>query len=155
MASKKIGDAKKFVYDDDLVALVDSEASVVRETYVLEHLSFVSGTGTVPTATVKLRKNKEIKTDAGVGDGAVDAVLKTIDRMTGKRGKLLDYQVRATTSGKDAVGEVTVKVDFGGAEPIIGRGASTDVVEASAKAYLNAINRALTNGKRHKTVRGV
>jgi 2-isopropylmalate synthase len=62
---------------------------------------------------------------------------------------------RATTSGKHAVGEVTVKVDFDGDEPIIGREASTDVVEASAKAYLNAINRALTNGKRRKTVRGV
>ncbi len=152
---KKIGDAKKFVYDDDLVALVESEASVVRETYALEHLSFVGGTGVTHTATVKLRKGKEVSVDAGIGDGPVDAVLKAIDRITGKRGKLLDYQLRATTSGKDAVGEVTVKVDFGGQEPIVGRGASTDIVEASAKAYLNAVNRALSNGKRQKVARVV
>ena len=78
-----------------------------------------------------------------------------IDLITGKRGKLLDYQLRATTSGKDAVGEVTLKASFSGGEPLIGRGASTDVVEASAKAYLNAINRALTASKRVKPVRGV
>ncbi|MFZ2643057.1 MAG: 2-isopropylmalate synthase [Verrucomicrobiia bacterium] len=152
---KKIGDAKKFVYDDDLIALVESEASVVRETYVLEHLSFVGGTGGVPMATVKLRKGKDVLLKASTGDGPVDAVLRAIDLITGKRGKLLDYQLRATTSGKDAVGEVTLKAVFSGSDPIVGRGASTDVVEASAKAYLNAVNRALTTGKRGKSVRGV
>ena len=152
---KKIGDAKKFVYDDDLIALVDSEASVVRETYVLDHISFVGGTNAVPMAAVKLRKGKEVLLKGSTGDGPVDAVLKAIDLITGKRGKLLDYQLRATTSGKDAVGEVTLKASFSGGEPLIGRGASTDVVEASAKAYLNAINRALTVGKRGKPIRAV
>ena len=132
-----------------------SEASVVRETYVLEHLSFVGGTGGVPMATVKLRKGKDVLLKASTGDGPVDAVLRAIDLITGKRGKLLDYQLRATTSGKDAVGEVTLKAVFSGSDPIVGRGASTDVVEASAKAYLNAVNRALTTGKRGKSVRGV
>ncbi|MBM3887964.1 MAG: 2-isopropylmalate synthase [Verrucomicrobia bacterium] len=152
---KKIGDAKKFVYDDDLIALVESEASVARETYTLEHLSFVGGTGAVPTATVRLRKGKEQKTEACTGDGPVDAALKTIDRITGKRGKLLDYQLRATTSGRDAVGEVTVKVQFGKEDPLVGRGASTDVIEASAKAYLNAVNRALASQQRGGKLRGV
>ncbi len=148
---KKIGDAKKFVYDDDLTALVESEATEVKEIYTLEHIGVTSATGSVPTATVRLRKGKDVFTDAGIGDGPVDAALKTIDRITGKRGRLLDYQLRATTSGKDAVGEVTMKVGFGAhapgvqSEPITGRGASTDVIEASAKAYLNALNRALAN----------
>ena len=99
---------------------------------------------------MKLIKNKEPIVDASIGDGPVDAVLKAIDRITGKRGKLLDYQLRATTSGKDAVGEVTMKVNFGNSEPIVGRGASTDIVEASAKAYLNAVNRVLANGGRRR-----
>ncbi len=147
---KKIGDAKKCVYDDDLVALVESEATEIREVYTLEHLGVTSATGSVPTATVRLRRDGKTFTDAGTGDGPVDAALKTIDRITGKRGRLLDYQLHAVTSGKDAVGEVTMKVDFGKGESIIGRGASTDVIEASAKAYLNALNRFLANGRHTK-----
>lgn len=143
---KRIGDAKKFVYDDDLVALVTSEASVVRETYVLEEVSFLGGTG-VPMAAVKLRKGKEVLVKGSTGDGPVDAAFKAVDLITGKRGKLLDYQLRATTSGRDAVGEVTLKATFGKKnDVIVGRGASTDVVEASVKAYLNAVNRALIQG---------
>jgi 2-isopropylmalate synthase len=144
---KKIGDKKKFVYDDDLTALVESEITEVPETYSLEYLSVTSGTATVPTATVKLKKAGEIVTDAGTGDGPVDAALKTIDRITGKRGKLMDYQLRAVTQGKDAMGEVSIKVDFDG-ELLSGKGASTDVIEASARAYLNAVNRYLANGRR-------
>jgi 2-isopropylmalate synthase len=147
---KSIGDKKKFVYDDDLTALVESELTEVAETYSLEYLNVTSGNLTVPTATVRLRKSgktPESVTDAGTGDGPVDAALKTIDRITGKRGKLMDYQLRAVTQGKDAIGEVTVKVDFDG-ELLTGKGASTDVIEASARAYLNAVNRYLANGSR-------
>ena len=148
---KKIGDKKKFVYDDDLTALVESEITNVPETYSLEYLNVTSGNQTVPTATVRLKKGSEkIVTDAGTGDGPVDAALKTIDRITGKRGKLMDYQLRAVTQGKDAIGEVTVKVDFNG-ELLTGKGASTDVIEASARAYLNAVNRYLANGRRNAT----
>jgi len=79
--------------------------------------------------------------DAGIGDGPVDAALKAIDRLTKTRGKLMDYSLRAVSQGKDALGEVTVKVDFGNGKLIAGKGASTDVIEASARAYLNAVNR--------------
>ena len=149
---KEIGDKKKFVYDDDLTALVEDHITEVPETWSLEYLNVVSGNHTVPTATVRLRKAGEKKDgvlqDAGVGDGPVDAALKAIDRLTQTRGRLMDYSLRAVSQGKDALGEVTVKVDFGKGEQITGKGASTDVIEASARAYLNAVNRFLceTNG---------
>ena len=78
--------------------------------------------------------------------------MKAIDRLTTTHGKLLDYSLRAVSQGKDALGEVTVKVDFGEGKVVVGKGASTDVIEASARAYLNAVNRFLcqSNGKTAK-----
>src|SRR3954453_8539772 len=149
---KEVGDKKKFVYDDDLTALVEGHITEVPETWSLEYLNVTSGNATVPTATVRVRKvagKKDTQTvlqDAGIGDGPVDASLKAIDRLTKTRGKLMDYSLRAVSQGKDALGEVTVKVDFGDGEMVTGKGASTDVIEASARAYLNAVNRFLCNG---------
>ena len=148
---KEIGDKKKFVYDDDLVALIEGHIAEVPETWSLDYLNVTSGNQTVPTATVRLtkqaRRRTDIAEDAGIGDGPVDAALKAIDRITETRGKLMDYSLRAVSQGKDALGEVTVKVDFGDGELIAGRGASTDIFEASARAYLNAVNRHLNNSK--------
>ena len=141
---KEIGDKKKFVYDDDLSALVEGHITEVPETWSLDYLHVSSGTGTVPTATVRLKKagrKAEILQDAGTGDGPVDAALKAIDRLTNTRGRLLDYAIRAVSQGKDALGEVNLKADFGDGTLVPGRGASTDVIEASARAYLNAVNR--------------
>jgi 2-isopropylmalate synthase len=143
---KEIGDKKKFVYDDDLSALVEGHITEVPETWSLEYLHVTSGNKTVPTATVRLRKagrNTEPFQDAGTGDGPVDAALKAIDRLTSTRGRLVDYTIRAVSQGKDALGEVTLKADFGKGELVSGKGASTDVIEASARAYLNAVNRHL------------
>src|SRR5687767_353627 len=149
---KEIGDKKKFVYDDDLTALVEGQITEVPETWSLDYLSVTSGNQTVPTATVRLKRpgkdgapssatNGELLQDAGIGDGPVDAALKAIDRLTSTKGRLMDYSLRAVSQGKDALGEVTVKVDFGNGELVTGKGASTDVIEASARAYLNAVNR--------------
>lgn len=154
---KEVGDKKKFVYDEDLVALVEGHITEVPETWSLDYLSVTSGSNTVPTATVRLKKtaskNHEVLQDAGIGDGPVDAALKAIDRLTKTRGKLIDYSLRAVSQGKDALGEVTVKADFGNGELITGKGASTDVIEASARAYLNAVNRFLCNGKGKERLR--
>ena len=146
---KEIGDKKKFVYDDDLTTLVEGAITEVPETWSLDYLSVSSGNHTVPTATVRLQRvgaKSEPHQDASIGDGPVDAALKAMDRITKARGKLMDYQLRAVSEGKDALGEVTVKVDFGDGELVTGKGASTDIIEASARAYLNAVNRHLGNG---------
>jgi 2-isopropylmalate synthase len=150
---KEVGDKKKFVYDDDLTALVEGHITEVPETWSLEYVCVTTGNHAVPTATVRLKnvatRNGEAMQDAGVGDGPVDAALKAIDRLTETKGKLIEYSLRAVSQGKDAIGEVTVKVDFGDKELVTGKGASTDIIEASARAYLNAVNRFLlsTNGK--------
>jgi 2-isopropylmalate synthase len=112
----------------------------IAETYVLDYLHFVSGTGLIPSATVRLRRDDQAYQDSGTGDGPVEAVYSAIDAITGIKGRLLHYGLRAVTQGKDAMGEVTVKVDFDGTV-VSGKGASTDVIEASARAYLNAVNR--------------
>jgi 2-isopropylmalate synthase len=138
---KEIGDKKKFVYDDDLSALVDDSIGSVGETYSLDYIHVTSGSTTVPTATVKLRKGDESFQDSSPGNGAVDAAMQAIDRIVDKHGTLASYQVEAVTQGRDSLGEVTVKIDFGDGQLVTGKGASTDVVEASARAYLNAINR--------------
>jgi 2-isopropylmalate synthase len=153
---KEIGDKKKFVYDDDLTALVEGQITEVPETWSLEYLNVSSGNTTVPTATVRLQKigNKgtsETFQDAGIGDGPVDAALKAIDRLAQTHGKLMDYSLRAVSQGKDALGEVTVKVDFGDAKLVTGKGSSTDVIEASARAYLNAVNRCLCVTEKEKS----
>lgn len=148
---KEIGDRKKFVYDDDLAALVGGQFAGGTESYKLDYISVTSGISLVPTATVRLiHKDKKSMQDSGTGDGAVDAAMKTIDRLTGLHGHLIEYTVRATTEGKDAIGEVTIKVDFGDGNLVTGKGASTDVIESSARAYLNAVNRYVTDrvGKR-------
>ncbi len=137
---KDLADKKKEIFDDDLIAIMKDEIAQVPETYTLEYLHMVSGTGVIPSATVRLKKDNEVFQDSGVGDGPVDAVLNAIDAITGLKGRLQDYQIRAVTSGKDALGEVAVKVDFDGTV-VPGKASSTDVIEASARAYIQALNR--------------
>jgi 2-isopropylmalate synthase len=139
---KDIGDKKKFVYDDDLAALVEDTMSSPIEAYSLEYIHVTSGSTTVPTATVRLGRGSEMLQDSSPGNGAVDAAMQAIDRITEHRGLLVEYHVEAVTQGRDSLGEVTLKVDFGDGNLVTGKGASTDVVEASARAYLNAVNRA-------------
>src|SRR5207302_10756723 len=139
-AFKDLADRKKEVYDEDLMAIVTDEATQVEALYELDYLHVISGTGVVPSATVRLKKEGQTFQDSGVGDGPVDAVLAAIDAITGLKGRLQDYSLRSATSGKDAIGEVSMKIDFDGTV-VSGKGASTDVIEASARAYLSALNR--------------
>lgn len=149
---KEIGDKKKFVYDEDLAALIDDSFGASGETWQLDYLHVTSGTTTVPTATVRLRRGAESLQDSAPGNGAVDATMKAIDRVLHQSGHLVEYQVQATSGGKDALGEVTVKCDFGGGRLVTGKGASTDVIAASARAYLNAVNRFRQQSKEPKNV---
>ena len=148
-AFKDLADRKKEVYDEDLMAIVTDEvAAQAGAGYELEYLHVISGTSVVPSATVKLKKDGQVFQDSGVGDGPVDAVLAAIDAITGLKGRLQDYSLRAATSGKDAIGEVAMKVDFDGTL-VSGKGASTDVIEASARAYLSALNRVARTAAQH------
>ncbi len=143
---EKLADKKKEIFDEDLEAIVQDDLSAIPETFHLEYIHTSSGSQTVPTATIRLKKEGKIIEDAACGDGPVDAAYKTIDRITGVKGKLLDYSLRAVTGGQDALGEVTVKIKEG-KEVFVGRGTSTDIIEASAKAYLNAVNKLVRKRK--------
>jgi len=135
-----IADKKKQVYDEDLQMIMHEATAQVPEVWELVSLETTSG-GT-PTATVTLRKEGETYTDAATGNGPVDAAYQAIERITGVSLELEDYSLRSISIGKDAVGEATVKVRRNG-EEVIGKAASTDIIEASARAYLNAVNRLL------------
>jgi 2-isopropylmalate synthase len=144
---KALADKKKYVYDEDVRALVEGQFIEVPQVWKLDYLSVM--TGTIPTASVRLLKSgkKEPVADAGTGDGPIDATLKTVDRITGTKGSLIDFNVASVTRGEDAIGEVSVRVDFAG-RIVTGKGNSTDIIEASALAYLNALNRYLDEQRR-------
>ncbi len=138
---KELADKKKEVYDDDIRALVTSEMTNIKKTYELIAMQLMDSTGGVPSAAVTIKHNETEITDAGIGNGTIDAVFKTIDRITGYHGKLIDYKVKSVSEGKDALANVTVKVTFNDNEPaIIGHGLSLDTMLASAKAYIGALN---------------
>ena len=140
---KVLADKKKNVYDEDIEAILDAQSETVTQVWSLVGLQTVAGSSTTPTATVSLAREGQTKTDAAIGDGPVDAVYSAIQRITGVQLELKDYQLRAITAGGDAQGEVTIEVVIDGRK-IRARGVSTDVVEASGRAYIEAVNRALT-----------
>ncbi len=138
---KELADKKKDIYDDDIRALVTSEMTHIEKSYELVAMQLMDSTGGVPSAAVTIRHNSIEITDAGIGGGTIDAVFKTIDRVTGYNGTLLDYKVTSVSKGKDALANVTVKVMFNDNEPaIIGHGLSLDTMLASARAYIGALN---------------
>ena len=139
----EVADRKKHVTDRDLQAIVEEQRSVgVPETLRLEYFSVSVGTGAVPTATVRLAIGDRVVQEAATGDGPVDALYRAIERAAGVRAELESYQLQALTSGKDALGEVTVRVRDDG-QLFVGRAASTDIIEASGRAYVQALNRLL------------
>jgi 2-isopropylmalate synthase len=145
-----LADKKKNVFDEDVRAIVEGQFTEVPQVWKLDYLSVM--TGTIPTASLRLiraDKNEPIS-DAGTGDGPIDAMLKTIDRITGIKGNLMDYSVASVSRGKDAIGEVSVRVQFNGdtGRIVTGKGVSTDIIEASALAYLNALSRYLFEQRR-------
>jgi len=138
---KALADLKKEVFDEDLDALVADEVLTrADEKYKLSHITVTCGSFAVATATVQMEVDgKQLRT-AELGDGPVDATLKAIKKLTRTRAKLQQYNVGSITGGTDAQGEVTVRLEEGG-RTVLGRGSSTDIIEASAKAYIHALNR--------------
>jgi len=139
---KELADKKKDIYDDDLRALVTSQMSSISRAWELVAMQLMDSTGGVPSAAVTIKNSDgEEFTDAGIGDGTIDAVFKTIDRLTGEHGRLMDYKVKSVSQGKDALASVTVQVAFNEEEPpVLGHGLSIDTMVASAKAYIGALN---------------
>ena len=137
---KLLADKKKEVFDEDIEALVHEEFEEVPDVFKLISFHISSGTGTIPTATVRLAARGDIVTDAATGDGPIDAVYNAVDRISGIQCKLSDYTIRAITGGKDAMGEVSLQIEAGEFSER-GRASSTDILEASARAYLAAVNR--------------
>jgi 2-isopropylmalate synthase len=137
---KELADVKKEVFDEDLEAIVYEEISRGEEKYRFLYLNVVSGNATVPTATMQMEVDGEMVQEAGFGVGPVDATFAAIRKITKTNHPLLKYAVNAVTGGTDAQGEATVQLKFNG-RSAVGRGAHPDILVASAKAYINALNR--------------
>ena len=139
-----VADRKKEITAKDLSSIVEIEISKVPETYIFLGMQIMSGNQTTPLSSVQLQKGDDVLTDAAIGNGPVDATYRCIERLIGHQGKLLDYDLKAITTGKDALGEAMVRVEIEG-RVYSGLGTSPDIIEASARAYLNAFNRFLAN----------
>ncbi|MBF0619728.1 MAG: 2-isopropylmalate synthase [Candidatus Omnitrophica bacterium] len=145
---KDLSDKKKEVFDEDLIAIVEAEVQEVKETWALESLVVTSGTKIKPKVEIKLKSAGKVHVKSATGDGPIDACYMAVDAITELKGKLINYGIQSVTQGQDAQGEVRVSVNFDG-NKVTGIGASTDVIEASVKAYLNAVNKACA-GKKNK-----
>jgi 2-isopropylmalate synthase len=137
---KELADKKREIYDEDIESIVAEEILRMPDRFKLVYLNVVAGNMTVPTATVKMEVDGETIQEAGFGDGPVDATFKTIKQITRTRSKLLQFAINAITGGTEAQGEVTVRLEEKG-QTVLGQGADTDVMVASAKAYINALNK--------------
>jgi 2-isopropylmalate synthase len=146
---KDLADKKKEVSEKDIEALVEEEVVIIPEAFKLEYLQVTSGSGVVASAVIKLNKMGVTIEEAACGDGPVDATYKAIERACGVDFKLVDYTIKAVTGGKDALGEVIVRIEKNN-KIQIGRGVSTDIIEASAKAYLSAINKIIYDDNPYK-----
>jgi len=138
---KELADKKKEIYDDDLRALVTSQMSSIKQEFELVGLQLMDCSNGLPSSAITIKHNGVEKIDAGIGDGTIDAIFKTIDRISGYNGKLMDYKVKSVSKGKNALANVVVKVVFNDNEPaIIGHGLNIDTMYASADAYIGALN---------------
>ena len=141
---KALADKKKNVYDEDVEALLDQQFQIERQLWELVRFQVTSGTGVIAMATVELRDSAgQVEIDAATGDGPIDAIYSAIQKVTGISVTLEHYQTRAVTGGKDAQGEVVIDVRHNDRK-VRGRGLSTDVIEAAARAFMAAINRIKT-----------
>jgi 2-isopropylmalate synthase len=133
-----IADKKKEVYDDDLRMLMGDELTRPGSAYELDYLHINSGTASIPTATVRIKHNNQVFEESATGDGPVDACFRAIERALGLESMVSSYSVRSTTAGRQALGEALVRIRDRNVT-FNGRGVSTDIIEASAKAYLQAL----------------
>ena len=160
---KELCDKKKVVADADIEAIVNDEIYQPMELWRLEHIQVSCGSGLRPTATVTLRgPDGVVREDAAIGTGPVDSVYRAINRIVQVPNELTEFSIKAVTEGIDAVGEVTIRIEPDAANganghgegyltqaglrarTYSGHGADTDIIVASAKAYMSALNKMLT-----------
>lgn len=142
---KQLADKKKYVFDEDLEVLLQDQSGNVSETWALKNMSVISESGKKSKARIELsRDGKKYKAEV-TADGPVDACYKAVEKIIGSGAKVAHYGIQAVTGGMDAQGEVNVKLQISGKE-VSGRGTSTDIIEASVRAYLFAINKVAIHG---------
>jgi len=140
---KELADKKKAVSDQDLAMIVADEIRTPTEIYRLDHVQVTCGDHSVPTATVRLiGPDGAVLCDSATGTGPVDAVYKAVNRLINRENRLIEYSVQSVTAGLDAIGEVTIRIESEG-RVFGGRGADTDVIVASTRAYVHALNKLL------------
>jgi 2-isopropylmalate synthase len=139
---KQLADKKKEIADEDIEALISNEMALGEELFHIEDIEVISKIGQKPNATITLKKGSEKVTKTAEGAGSVDAIYKTIDEIVGEEFQLKDYIVQGVTGGTDALAEVVVRLQEKN-RTFTGRGAALDVLAASAKAYVMAINKLL------------
>jgi len=140
---KTLADSKKEVSDKDLESIVADEVYQVAEIFGLKYVQIVAGNTTRPLACVQLHFESEVLEGSQTGAGPVDAIFQTIDHIIGEKMNLVDFSIHSVTGGTDALGEVTVRIQDGG-NMFTGRGSALDVLVASTKAYLQAVNKMLS-----------
>jgi 2-isopropylmalate synthase len=147
---KELADKKREITDRDIESLIAEEMRTVLEVYHLDHIEVSCGDHNIPTATVRLiAPDGQAVADAALGTGPVDAVYQAINRIVRVSNRLTEFTVNSVTEGIDAIGEVLIRIESDGIT-YTGRGADTDVIVASAKAYMNALNRLLSAKKANK-----
>lgn len=143
---KRLSDQKKHIFDEDIETLVSEQILKTPEVYSLSDMLVSSGTNVKPMASLKLKINGDIVEKVQHGDGPVDAVYRAIAAITQTKSSLLKFEVKSITGGTDALGEVTVFLEEGG-RTVRGHGADTDILIASAKAYINALNKLIARNR--------
>lgn len=143
-----LADKKKEVYDADIIALIENRFAEMAEKWKLISFHTSAGSGMVPTATLEMRceDDEETRCDAATGDGPVDAIFRALERISGVTARLEEYHVNSVSRGKDAQGEVLVEISVNG-RVYHGKSVSTDIIEASAHAYLKALNKSIASSE--------
>ncbi len=150
MRFKTLADKKKYVFDEDIEAILQEQVAKIPETWKLESMKVLCETGKKPFAEIKLSCQGQKKEASSTGDGPVDACYKAIEKIAHSQARVIHYGLQSVTGGKDALGEVLVKLQIGQKE-VTGRGTSTDILEASVRAYLFAMNKISANSDQETT----
>ncbi|NIO16180.1 MAG: 2-isopropylmalate synthase [Deltaproteobacteria bacterium] len=138
----EIADKKKEVMNEDLSIIIEEELFKIPETYRLRHVQILSASQGIPMAALKVVHKNRVIDEASTGNGPIDAAYKCVERIVKRKFRLVSFNLNAVTSGKDAVGDATVRVRANGSV-YLGRATSTDIIEAAIKAYIAAINKAI------------